>query len=475
MVSARFWEAVRVAEPVNRNGSSRSLKDHVDGLSCEQRAELRALIGDEAWAMVETHWDYVARPEQQAPQGDWSVWLIMAGRGFGKTRAGAEWIDAMARACPGCQIALVGASQQDVREVMIEGPAGLLNIPERGERPLWQPGLKRLVWPEGSLARCFSAAEPEGLRGPQHHFGWADEVARWGTTVGDGGDRAIRAWRNLMLGLRMGDRPQLVATTTPRMVPVITELLKQQGLVRSGGPSQDNAANLSPDWMRAMETAYGDTALGRQELGGELITEVAGALWDRQQIEAARGMALACGDAERLAAELAAAGVVRIVIGVDPPAGVKGDACGIIVAGRCGDGSFVVLDDRTVEHLPPDGWAGAVARAARDWGADRIVAEANNGGEMVRSVLAAADACLPVQLVHASRNKVARAEPVAVHYANGRVRHLGRFARLEDEMCALSHGGEYAGPGRSPDRADALVWALWALMGSAGEPRVRGV
>jgi phage terminase large subunit-like protein len=459
-----------MADGLNRYGSCSSLKAHVEGLSPEQRAGLRALIGEDAWAMVETHWDFIARPEQQAPPGEWNIWLIMAGRGFGKTRAGAEWIDGLARAYPGCQIALVGATQQDVRDVMIEGPAGLLNIAERGERPLWQPGLKRLVWPGGSLARCFSATEPEGLRGPQHHFGWADEVARWGTTVGDGGDRAVKAWSNLMLGLRMGERPRVVATTTPRMVPVLQTILKSAGLVTSGGATHDNAANLSADWLRAMDAAYGDTALGRQELGGELIETVAGALWDRRQIESGRGAAIAPGDA----AALAAANVVRIVVGVDPPAGMKGDACGIIVAGRCADGRCVVLDDRTVEKLPPDGWAGAVAQAVRDWGADRVVAEANNGGEMVRSVLQAADGALPVQLVHASRNKAARAEPVAVHYANGRVRHLGRFPRLEDEMCALGAGGEYAGPGRSPDRADALVWALWALMGGA-EPRVRGM
>ena len=454
----------------SRYGSQSSVKAWLDALSNRQRERLRTLIGEDAWAMVERHWDVVSRREQRPPEGDWSIWLIMAGRGFGKTRAGAEWIDGLARAYPGCQIALVGATQQDVRDVMIEGPAGLLNIAERGERPLWQPGLKRLVWPGGSLARCFSAAEPEGLRGPQHHFGWADEVARWGTTVGDGGDRAVKAWSNLMLGLRMGERPRVVATTTPRMVPVLQTILNSAGLVTSGGATHDNAANLSADWLRAMDEAYGETALGRQELGGELIEAVAGALWDRRQIEEARGSAIRPGDAEALAA----VDVVRIVIGVDPPAGSRGDACGIIVAGRCGDGRCVVLDDRSVEKLPPDGWAGAVAEAARDWGADRVVAEANNGGEMVRSVLQAADAGLPVQLVHASRNKAARAEPVAVHYANGRVRHLGRFPRLEDEMCALGAGGDYAGPGRSPDRADALVWALWALMGGV-EPRVRGV
>lgn len=453
-----------------REGRDGSLKGQIDALSEGQRVQLRALIGESEWDALCAHWDVVSRREQRPPDGEWNIWLIMAGRGFGKTRAGAEWIDAVARAVPGCQIALVGATQQDVREVMIEGPAGLLNIPERGQRPLWQPGLKRLVWPEGSLARCFSAAEPESLRGPQHHFGWADEVARWGTTVGDGGDRAVKAWSNLMLGLRMGERPRVVATTTPRMVPVLQTILKSAGLVTSGGATHDNAANLSADWLRAMDEAYGDTALGRQELGGELIEAVAGALWDRRQIDAGRGAAIAPGDA----VALAAADVVRIVVGVDPPAGIKGDACGIIVAGRCGDGRCVVLDDRSVEKQPPDGWAGAVAAAARDWGADRVVAEANNGGEMVRSVLQAADAGLPVQLVHASRNKAARAEPVAVHYANGRVRHLGRFARLEDEMCALGAGGDYAGPGRSPDRADALVWALWALMGGV-EPRVRGV
>jgi phage terminase large subunit-like protein len=447
-----------------------SLIAGIDALDEAAAEQLYAKVDRAEVDAVRDSWAFRARPEQLVPEGDWRLWLIMAGRGFGKTRAGAEWVDALARAQPGIRIALIGATIDDVRQVMIEGESGILNIGE-GERPIWSPSLKRLLWPGGSMATCYSAAEPEGLRGPQHHAGWADEVARWDAGArGAARSRGQAAFDNLLMGLRLGTKPQLLATTTPRAVPLMRAMLGMPGIVVRGGPSHDNAANLPPDFLARMDAHYGGTPTGRQEIGGEMIDDVPGALWRRGVFEEQRQAALEPADAARFA---------RIVIGVDPPASSHGDACGIIVAGALavadGDLMMLVIEDASVTQASPERWAGAVAAASRRWGADRIIAEANMGGEMVRRVIEAEDAMLPVVLAHASRGKAARAEPVALAYARGRIAHAGRFARLEDEMCGLLPGGDYAGPGRSPDRADAAVWALAALMdGLRGdEPRVR--
>ncbi len=448
-----------------------SLASRIAALSPAAWARVRPALTPAQWRMLIDCWELTARPDQLPPPGDWSLWLMLAGRGFGKTRAGAEWIDGLARRHRQVRIALVGASQQDVRQVMIEGESGLLSLTGRGERPTYEPSLRRLIWPGGSMAICYSAAEPEALRGPQHHFAWADEVGRWAATSGDGGARGMAAWDNLMLGLRLGRRPQALATTTPRAVPLVRRLMAEPGVVTTGGSARANAGNLPPGYLRRMQTLYGASALGRQEIEGEMIADVAGALWSRAGIEAARRPTIAI---DGLA-------FARVVIGVDPPASASGDACGIIVAAQlaaplpCG-ATIAVLADATVEKATPERWAAAVAAAAARWHADRIVAEANNGGAMVASVLHAADAGLPVQLVHASHGKVRRAEPVAVHYAAGRVVHAGAFPALEDQLCGLGIGGDYQGPGRSPDRADALVWALASLLsGATGPPTMRRV
>jgi phage terminase large subunit-like protein len=305
------------------------------------------------------------------------------------------------------------------------------------------------------VATLFGAADPEGLRGPQFSHGWADEIAKWA-----GGEAA---WDNLMMGMRLGDDPRVLATTTPRPVPLVRRLAAGEGVAITRGATADNGANLAPGFVTAMAAAYGGTRLGRQELDGELIEEVEGALWTRDLIERCRiahvpGM------------------LARVVVAVDPPASAGGDACGIVVAGLGSDGRAYVIADASVEGQRPEGWARAVAAAAMVHGADRVIAEANNGGQMVESVLRAAEAALPVRLVHANRGKTARAEPVAALYESGRVAHRGAFPRLEDEMCGLIAGGGYVGPGRSPDRADALVWAMSELMlGRAGEARVRGM
>ncbi|HWL46160.1 MAG TPA: terminase family protein, partial [Sphingomonadaceae bacterium] len=310
-------------------------------------------------------WEAWARPAQLAPEGDWRTWLILAGRGFGKTRAGAEWVRARAERDGAVRIALVAATLAEARAVMVEGESGLLAIAPPGLRPDWEPSLRRLRWPSGAKAFLYSAAEPDSLRGPQHHFAWADEIAKW--------PYGPQAWAMLGMGMRLGERPRIVATTTPRPVALVRALIADRAVTVTGGRSEENAAHLAADFLAAMRESYAGTRLGRQELGGELIEEVDGALWPRALIEQCRVRA--------------APALTRIVIAVDPPAGVGGDACGIVAAGLGIDGRAYVLADASVTSTGPEGWARAVARTARAYAADRVVAEANNGGAMVESVL----------------------------------------------------------------------------------------
>lgn len=444
--------------------------------AAERQRELRRFDEDEARVML-LDWHAWARAEQLPPPGDWRAWLMMAGRGFGKTRAGAEWVRGIAEADDAARIALVGATLGEARRVMVEGESGVLAIAPAALRPRFEPSLNRLRWPGGAVATLFGAAEPESLRGPQHSHAWADEIAKWAY--------GQVAWDNLMLGLRLGERPRALATTTPRPVPLVRALVaaaREAGAgpektatatgpgtgtgtaartVVTGGRTIDNAANLPAAFLDAVLADHAGTRFGRQELDGVLLEEVPGALWPRALIERCR---------VRVAPV-----PVRVVVGVDPPAGIGGDACGIVACALGGDGRGYVLEDASVAGLSPEGWARAVADAAARHGADRVVAEANNGGAMVASVLRAAQAALPVRLVHASRGKVARAEPVAALYEAGRVAHVGAFPALEDELAGLCAGGGYHGPGRSPDRADALVWALAALMlaPGGGQPGLR--
>lgn len=425
----------------------------------EERRRKMATFNQDERRELWTHWELWGRTEQQPPEHDWRTWLVMAGRGFGKTRAGAEWVRAIAEATPEARIALVAASLPEARAVMVEGESGLLAVCPIRLRPVFEPSLRRVQWPNGAQATLYSAGEPESLRGPQHSHAWCDEIAKWDNAA----ERATRAWDNLRFGLRLGEAPRVVATTTPRAVPLLRRVLDEngEGLTLTRGRTEDNKDNLPGRFLHDIRRQYGHSLLGRQELDGELLEDVEGALWTRALIEQ-------CREAE------APSELARIVVAVDPPASSGGDACGIVVAGRTPDGSAHVLADASVEKASPERWARAVARAAGLWRADRVVAEANQGGTMVASVLRAAEVMLPLKLVHASRGKAARAEPVAALYEAGRVRHAGIFPALEDEMCGLTTGGAYHGPGRSPDRADALVWALSELMlGKTAEPRVR--
>lgn len=460
-------------------------------------------------------WSVIGRPEQQAPQGDWRTWLVMGGRGSGKTRAGAEWVHALASAGrrSDLRIALVAETLGDAREVMIDGMSGICRIARRN-RPDFEITRRRLVWPNGAIAQIFSSEDPEALRGPQFHFAWCDELGKW--------KHAEETFDMLQFGLRLGQDPRQLVTTTPRPVPLIKRLIADPAtrLVRIA--TTENAANLSPGFVAALERRYGGTRLGRQELAGELIEDRSDALWKRTDLEAA---------VIRFSGPLR-----RIVVAVDPPSGMgEQSCCGIVVAGveakgetrgeargetsglrvagptglagatgdagraggdagQAGDtgragnslpwqaglrseshpGRGVVLADCSVEGLSPAGWAQAVVNAYRRFGADRIVAEVNQGGEMVAAMLKSIDANLPITMVRATRGKFARAEPVAALYEQARVAHAGRFTALEDQMCDF--GPEGLSSGRSPDRLDALVWALTALMlEPAGEPRVRTI
>ncbi|MDT8759237.1 terminase family protein [Sphingomonas psychrotolerans] len=385
-----------------------------------------------------------AHDGQLDPGGDPLVWLIMAGRGFGKTRAGAEWLSGLARRTPNGRFALVGATRDDVRRVMVEGPSGLLAVARTGEAIRWSRERGEVRFASGAIAHVFSAEAAEALRGPEHHAAWCDEIGKWGS-------RGTDAWHNLMFGLRLGAKPRTLVTTTPRSTDLVrlVQRLADDAAAMVRGRTRDNP-HLPESFVEAMLETYAGTRLGRQELEGELLEDVEGALWTRAMIERSR--------------MYAAPEMTRVVVGVDPPASAAGDACGIVAVGLGRDGRGYVLEDATVSGVSPDGWARAVARCAARNAADRVIAEKNQGGEMVASVLLGADCGLPVKLVHATRGKAVRAEPVALLYEAGKIRHKGAFPELEDELCGLQAGGGYEGPGRSPDRADALVWAMSELM-----------
>lgn len=416
----------------------------------EIRDQIACWLNESEKAEFQHHWRMFARPAQLPPPGNWRYWLIMAGRGFGKTRSGAEWVRMVAEDDPNARIALVSSSLAEARAVMIEGESGIIACSPPDRAPVFESSLRRLRFPNGALATIYSAGEPESLRGPQNSHAWCDEIGKWSLAH----ERATQCWDNLLLGLRLGRDQRVVATTTPRSVPLVHRLIDSErtgSCVVTRGTTQDNAANLPQRFIASIEAEFAGSLLARQELDGELITDIEGALWNRALLERSREHAPTIEP-------------VRVVVAVDPPASARGDACGIIVAALGADGIGRVLADCSIERASPESWARAVAQAAAHWQVDRVIAEANQGGNMVGSVLRAADCTMPVKLVHASRGKSARAEPVAALYETGRVRHRGIFPKLEDQLCGMMAGGNYEGPGRSPDRADALVWALTELM-----------
>jgi phage terminase large subunit-like protein len=421
------------------------LLEKLVALDADARATLLSRLTHVERRGLDEMWGMWALPGQMPPPGAWRVWMMMAGRGFGKTRAGAEWVSAVARARPGARIALVGATLSEVRRVMVEGDSGILAVAHGHEPVRWVRDRNEITFASDAKAYIYSAEAPESLRGPQHDVAWCDELAKW--RYGEA------AWRNLELGLRLGTAPRTVVTTTPLPVPLVRHVLSLRDAVVTGGRTRDNP-HLAVSFREAMEGLYAGTALGRQELDGELIQDREGALWTRAMLDAASVDTVPV--------------LTRVVVGVDPPASAGGDACGIVAVGLA-DGVAYVLEDASVAGLSPDGWARAVAACAGRHGADRVIAEANQGGDMVETVLRGAEGTLPVRLVRASRGKLARAEPVAAEYERGRVKHVrgpdgSGFGALEDELCGMVVGGVYAGPSRSPDRADALVWAVTELL-----------
>jgi len=389
-------------------------------------------------------WQKIRRKDQTPPPGDWLIWLLLGGRGAGKTRAGAEWI--RQQVTDGAKrIALVAPSYNEAREVMVEGESGLLNIGEPHKRPAYISSRRRLEWPCGAVAHVFSAEDPDGLRGPQFDCAWADEFCAWAYPQD--------TLSNLRLTLRLGKTPRLVITTTPKPLPALKNLMAEPGVVISKATTKDNEKNLSPAFIRSIYEIYGGTRLGRQELNGEILEDLEGALWSRALIE-------------RSLVDDAPKRLDKTVIAIDPPAssGASADACGLIVAARSGFGAqavVYVLHDATVQGLKPVEWAALAVELWRDWDADYLLAEINQGGEMVDAVLNAIESEAPLRTVYASKSKTARAEPVAALYERGKVKHLRGLAELEDELCTL---GAFEGPKKSPDRADALVWAVTDLL-----------
>jgi len=380
------------------------------------RAELARMLG--LWEL--------RGPRQRAPScsdPSWTTWLFLGGRGAGKTRAGAEWVRDMVLGNPGAQepgvgrIALVGETLADVRDVMIHGPSGLLAVSPPGERPRWKPSLRRLEWPSGALAHAFSAEDPDSLRGPQFEAAWADELGKW--------RYAEATWDMLQFGLRLGARPRQAVTTTPRRIPLIRRLLDDPSVSVTRARTADNAENLAPSFLAQVTARYGGTRLGRQELEGELIEDRLDALWKREAIENAR--------------VAAAPALVRIAVAVDPPAssGRDAGACGIVAAGVDGAGTGYVLADATVSGVAPEAWAARAVALYRRLEADALVAEVNQGGDMVAAVMRVVDAGVPVTTVRASRGKYARAEPVSALYTQGRVRTSGP-TRSSRTRCATS-------------------------------------
>jgi len=401
------------------------------------------------------------------PPGDWSHWLILAGRGFGKTRTGAEWIRARVASGQARHIALLAPTLGDARSVMVEGESGLLAISPAHERPHFEPSKQLLTWPCGARARLFSADQPERLRGPQHDTLWADELCAW--------RYADQAWDMAMFGLRLGVQPRSCITTTPKPIPLLRRLLDAEATAVTRGSTYDNVHNLAPSFARDIIGKYENTRLGRQELDAEVLWDVPGALWSRASLEACR--------------RPAPVGLARIVVAVDPPAtgGAGADACGIVIAGisagwggaddrasGCARSQAFVLGDRSCQGLTPHGWAARVVAAYHDMRADMVIAEGNQGGDMVGALIQQIDPAIPVRRVHARRGKYLRAEPVAALYEQGRVFHDHPMPDLEDQMATFT--GHEGGRGQSPDRLDALVWALSDLMLTPrGQPRLRSL
>jgi len=463
--------APELSTPMRLTWPQPDLRSGAGWLASRPQAEIDAFLaglGENAILALPYLFEFWAMEHQLPPAGDWKTWVILGGRGAGKTRAGAEWVRAEVEGAKPLdrgrarRVALVGETLEQVREVMVFGESGILACSPPDRRPKWEATRKRLLWPNGAVAQAFSAFDPDRLRGPQFDAAWVDELAKW--------NKARETWDMLQFGLRLGASPQQVVTTTPQNVAVLREILAAKSTVMTRAATRANRAYLAKSFLSEVQAKYGGTRLGRQELEGELLAESEGALWTGAMMEAARIDTPEPFD--------------RVVVAVDPPVSgnARSDECGIIVVGAVTSGPVTswracVLADETVQGASPQGWAEAAVRAYHAHGADRLVAEVNQGGDLVETVVRQVDPLVSYRGVRASRGKVARAEPVAALYEQGRVRHLRGLGALEDQMALMSAKG-FQGRG-SPDRVDALVWALTDLLIDSAAafraPRVRGL
>lgn len=424
-------------------------------LTPEQRLATLGDLSEVELQHLEHHWPFWARPDQLPPPGDWRTWALIAGRGTGKTRSSAEWVRDQAESGRYVNMGIIGPTADSVRRIMVEGPSGILAIAPPWCRPEYEPSTRRIVWPNGAKVYTFSAEEPDRLRGPNFDAIWADEITSWP----DGG---LGAWDMIQMALRVpgprGDAPRGLVSTTPKPLPLLKQILASPSTVVTRAKTSDNAANLDASTLAYLNDKYGSTRLGRQELDGELLDDAEGALWSRSLIEACR--VKRGSEPDRM---------TRIVVAVDPPGGsTKGNAeCGIVVAGIGSDRHGYVLADLS-GRMSPEQWARAAVNAYQGHKADRIVAEQNFGGAMVESTIRSVDPRVPVKMVVASRGKQVRAEPIAAFYEQHRVHHVGEFPTLEDQMT----GWDPAANGPSPDRVDALVWALTQLMDARPPMRI---
>ncbi len=432
------------------------MKSGAAWLACATPEGIEEFLGglsDNALMSLPWLFEFWALPHQLPPEGAWKTWVIMGGRGAGKTRAGAEWVRAEVEGAtalaPGRarRVALVGETVDQVREVMVFGDSGILACSPPDRRPEWQATRRRLVWPNGAVAQVFSAHDPDSLRGPQFDAAWVDELAKW--------PKGQEAWDQLQFGLRLGENPRQVVTTTPQNVEVLKAILKNPTTVTTHAPTEANRAHLAASFLEEVQARYGGQRLGLQELQGLLVEEVEGALWKASDLDARRVAVLPA--------------FSRIVVAVDPSvtSGGASDECGIVVVGAVTEGPpqawrAVVLEDATLRGATPDAWARAAIAAMDRHKADRLVVEVNQGGDLVTQVIRSIDALVPIKAVHAAKGKAARAEPVSALYEQGRVAHVRGLAALEDQMCQMTAQG-YLGKG-SPDRLDALVWALTELL-----------
>jgi predicted phage terminase large subunit-like protein len=408
----------------------------------EQRSAVLAGMDTATLEALEHAWPFWARPDQLPPPGDWRTWLVLAGRGWGKTKTAAEWVRAQVESGKRRQIGIIGPTADALRRIQVEGPSGILACCPLADRPSFEPSTRRIVWPDGQVCHLFSAEEPDRLRGPNLDAAWCDEITSWANLES--------CWDMLNMALRLpgpqSDAPQMIVTTTPRPLPLLKAIMAASSTIITRGRTMDNAANLDASTLRYLQDRYGGTTLGRQELDGELLNDVEGALWNRAMLEECRVQAMP---------ELK-----RIVVAIDPAggAGRGNDETGIIVAGLGLDGHGYVLTDASGKYSP-EGWARRAVDAYRSHRADRIVAEQNFGGSMVESTIRTIDQRVPIRMVHASRGKMVRAEPVVALYEQRKIHHVGNFPALEDQLCQWQPNAGMA----SPDRLDAMVWAFTEL------------